>query len=483
MGYFNIYILKKIINKLFNKKTLLFIVIFLLLLFIAKNSFCAFTLNSQINYIGFSSSDLQLVNNAITNFMANDTGTLDNLTLDGVFIIADNTDNTIPYKAYFYNRNLFGSLYLTYNNNQLCITGSSLTTTQRCRVVSIKTNGTYSSGTARLRYFPLINENTVGTNYNIYTNSSLNTIAYPDIENSRIPIQITNSSSNISNWNFNYLNIIGDDLYATNNQRTVDYALNCIINNSSTYTYNVTSYGYREDEAYNHFNYLNIPRNKILYNCNIQPNDTVQFILVQTLTSKLNGDTLTETYNLGTYTLTITSQQAQDINNQSDKTLAYDNTQAIEHQTEVIEQQTEVIEQQTDAINQTTDAVESLENTISDDTVTSSASDLPSVNVNDPSQNGINNIFQSIYNAFCTGQAQDIIFPIPFTNKNITLNPYYISNMLNNNGATWIYTLIQAFWGYLIGRYIVKDVSKKITKIKGGNIENLENENIKEDML
>ena len=131
----------------------------------------------------------------------------------------------------------------------------------------------------------------------------------------------------------------------------------------------------------------------------------------------------------------------------------------------------------------TTSAINDLNDNITDDTITSGASDLPSISVNDPSQNGIDNIFQSIYNAFCTGQAQDIVFPIPFTNKSITLSPYYVRDMLTNNGATWVYTLIQAFWGYLIGRFIVSDISKKINKIKSGNIENVENENIKEEML
>lgn len=163
---------------------------------------------------------------------------------------------------------------------------------------------------------------------------------------------------------------------------------------------------------------------------------------------------------------------------------------SLDQQTNIMNQQTNIMLQQIEKMGdlitgqqETTDAINDLNDTMTDSTITSTASDLPSVNVTDPSQTGIDNIFQSIYNAFCTGQAQDIVFPIPFTNKNITLSPYYVRDMLTNNGATWVYTLIQAFWGYLIGRYIVKDISKKITKIKGGNIENIENENIKEEML
>lgn len=155
----------------------------------------------------------------------------------------------------------------------------------------------------------------------------------------------------------------------------------------------------------------------------------------------------------------------------------------INEQTDAINNQTDVINTQTQVIQQQTEAIEDLNNSITDTNIESSASDLPSIDIIDPSQNGIDNIFQSIYNAFCVGQAQDIIFPIPFTSKNIILSPYYVRDMLNNFGGNWIYTLIQSFWGYLIGRFIVSDISKKITKIKSGNVENIENENIKEEML
>lgn len=146
---------------------------------------------------------------------------------------------------------------------------------------------------------------------------------------------------------------------------------------------------------------------------------------------------------------------------------------------EIISQNEEMIQQQED-INQN---LQDINETIKDDSIDSQASDLPSATIENPTENGLNNIFTSIYNAFCSGTAQDIVFPIPFTGKNITLSPYYVRDMLNNNGATWVYTLIQAFWGYLIGRYIIKDISRKITKMKSGDIENIQNTNIKEDML
>lgn len=172
------------------------------------------------------------------------------------------------------------------------------------------------------------------------------------------------------------------------------------------------------------------------------------------------------------------SQQISQISNKIDDILS-DNQEIISQNDEMIQQQEEI----NNNLEQVSSNIEDVNDTLTDDTVESSASDLPSTDVQDPSEAGIANIFQSIYNAFCTGEAQDIVFPIPFTDKNITLSPYYVRDMLNNNGAGWVYALIQAFWGYLIGRFVVSDISKKIDKVKSGNIENIENSNIKEEML
>ena len=76
-----------------------------------------------------------------------------------------------------------------------------------------------------------------------------------------------------------------------------------------------------------------------------------------------------------------------------------------------------------------------------------------------------------------------IVFPIPFTGKEITLSPNYVREMLNSSNAEWVINFIEVFWWYIISRFIIKDISKKITKIKSGNIENIENDNIKEEML
>lgn len=148
-----------------------------------------------------------------------------------------------------------------------------------------------------------------------------------------------------------------------------------------------------------------------------------------------------------------------------------------------IDNQTNSINNQTTSINQQTNAINNQTSVITDSNVDDSSIVLPSDNSNDITQDGLNGIFTTMYNSFCTGQAIDIVFPFPFTNKSITLPANYVHQMLANSGANWVITIIEAFWWYLISRYIIKDITNKITKIKSGNIEDIETSNIKGDML
>ena len=131
-----------------------------------------------------------------------------------------------------------------------------------------------------------------------------------------------------------------------------------------------------------------------------------------------------------------------------------------------------------------TNSIDDINSSINDsniDNITNNT--LPQDSTTDITADGVNGIFTSIYNAFCTGNAQDIVFPIPFTSSNITIPANYVYNNLNASGSGWVITIIQAFWWYLISRFIIKDIMDKINKIKSGNIEDIETTNIRGDML
>lgn len=108
------------------------------------------------------------------------------------------------------------------------------------------------------------------------------------------------------------------------------------------------------------------------------------------------------------------------------------------------------------------------------------ASDLPGDSTTDITSSGFNNIFDLLYNTFTSSAAADLVLPLPFVNKSITIN---YANVFGAFNGGIIFTLANAFWFYVVSVYIVKDIYHKIYAIKSGNIENVENNNIKEDLL
>lgn len=164
------------------------------------------------------------------------------------------------------------------------------------------------------------------------------------------------------------------------------------------------------------------------------------------------------------------------------------NTQNINTNTETIKQNTANIEQNTQNIVQNTENINNnvseIKDVIKDTNIDSNLpSNLPTDNTQDTTTSGVNNIFDFLKNAFTTGTAKDIVIPVPFTQKNFTIQANFLQNILSKTEFSWVYNIIQAFWWYVISVFIVKDISSKFTKIKGGDIENIQDNNIKEDML
>lgn len=216
------------------------------------------------------------------------------------------------------------------------------------------------------------------------------------------------------------------------------------------YSFNINQYLLIDDTTSPRTFYFNIPKFEILKNIIVRPNTSITFTLTCSPSFEYEN-----TWDLGTYALSITQEQADIINANTNQQITNNNSTNLQN----------------------------INDTINNSDVEFSDSSLPSDNTEDITAEGINGIFTSIYNAFCTGSAQDIVFPIPFTDKEISLNANYVRQMLISSNADWIITFIEIFWWYLISRFIITDISKKITKIKSGNIENIENDNIKEEML
>lgn len=269
------------------------------------------------------------------------------------------------------------------------------------------------------------------------------------------------NSNDITNWSFDTFNVsLGSISYDSNNSYYLRYTLNG------------NDYGIELVDYYNSsLGYFVVPRNQLTNNVVVRNNDTFDFTLIY------RSLTTVTPYELGTFTISITSEEQEQINQDSEKSV----------QGQILEQQQQTNDKLDDINNtqqQTNDKIDNLDNTITDSNIDDITNDsLPSDNTNDITSEGVNGIFTSIYNAFCTGDTQDIVFPIPFTNKNISLSADYVSSSLENSGANFVIVIVQAFWWYLISRFIIKDVMNKINKIKSGNIEDIETTNIRGDML
>lgn len=131
-------------------------------------------------------------------------------------------------------------------------------------------------------------------------------------------------------------------------------------------------------------------------------------------------------------------------------------------------------------ISNVDNSVKDVNNSINNSDVNVDASTLPGDNTSDITEDGFNNIFNQIYTTFTSGSSKDLIITIPFVNKSFTINA---ANVYANVNLGFVKTLIESFWYFSISYFIVKDISKKINKIKSGDIEHVENDNIKEDLL
>ena len=162
------------------------------------------------------------------------------------------------------------------------------------------------------------------------------------------------------------------------------------------------------------------------------------------------------------------------------KSIEQKQQQQLETQQEQLQTQQEQLQTQQEQLEESKKTNEFLNKDASDSDIDMSG---VSDNTNDITDEGISQIFTTFYNAFTSDTAQDLTIPVPFTDKSFVLQADMLKNALSNSVFKPLVALIKAFWWFLISRFIYLDISNKINKIKSGDIENVENNNIKEDML
>lgn len=113
-----------------------------------------------------------------------------------------------------------------------------------------------------------------------------------------------------------------------------------------------------------------------------------------------------------------------------------------------------------------------------------SVDSFSSVDVNDITGSGLNGIFTTIYNSINNWNSKDIILPIPFTDKSLTIPSNYTSNMLNKVGGDLLINIISTVYYFIVARFIIYSITGIINSIKSGSIlETNTKNNITTDML
>ena len=102
---------------------------------------------------------------------------------------------------------------------------------------------------------------------------------------------------------------------------------------------------------------------------------------------------------------------------------------------------------------------------------------------NDVTSDGLNSIFTTFYNCFANAEEKDIVFPLPFVNKSITIPAKFLENTLKAHGFQFVVDLARTVWLFAISCFIIKDVSNYVEKLKTGEILSKSDTNIKTDIL
>lgn len=99
----------------------------------------------------------------------------------------------------------------------------------------------------------------------------------------------------------------------------------------------------------------------------------------------------------------------------------------------------------------------------------------------DITQDGFNSIFNTLQTYFTSNNGGSLTITLPFVNKTITISKATVFG--NFNQLSTIENFASLAWYFVISLYIVKSIQKMINKIKGGNLEDVVDNNVKADIL
>ena len=99
----------------------------------------------------------------------------------------------------------------------------------------------------------------------------------------------------------------------------------------------------------------------------------------------------------------------------------------------------------------------------------------------DITQDGFNSIFNTLQTYFTSNNGGSLTITLPFVNKTITISKGTVFG--NFKQLSTIENFASLAWYFVISLYIVKSIQRMINKIKGGNLEDVVDNNVKADIL
>lgn len=127
--------------------------------------------------------------------------------------------------------------------------------------------------------------------------------------------------------------------------------------------------------------------------------------------------------------------------------------------------------------------IDKINDSINNDNVEDSSITMVEDSSENPTDTGFDNIFTTIYNAFCNTSSTPLNITIPYIDESFIIQPNMLSSSLKKDSRlNALLFFIQSFWWFKISLFIFKDVNNYIEEFKNGNI-TTDDGNIKTEVL
>lgn len=121
-------------------------------------------------------------------------------------------------------------------------------------------------------------------------------------------------------------------------------------------------------------------------------------------------------------------------------------------------------------VNNINNSVNDVNSSIKDDNVDTDNLGFATDDTVNPTSEGFDTLFNTVYNAFCTTSSEPLVITLPFVDKTFTIQPNVVSSGMQKAGLGVVVALINSFYYFAVCLFIYKDIAKIVDNLKSGNI-------------